>query len=156
VSRENEPPVKAGGSRFTCDLRKQHPGMTGTRNSVSMRKLVVLVGLLAMLAIGTTSTAAAVPGFPNVPGAWSHIDINRKIGGKWHTLSLDRGRITQVNATQLTLREADGTSPQIPLTSAAIVRIYSFPGSIYQLRRGMVAMTMRIDGGPAVRIKVGR
>jgi hypothetical protein len=121
-----------------------------------MRKLVVLVGLLAMLAIGTTSTAAAVPAFPNIPGAWSHIDINRKIGGKWHTLSLDRGRITQVNATQLTLREADGTSPQIPLTSAAIVRIYSFPGSIYQLRRGMVAMTMRIDGGPAVRIKVGR
>jgi hypothetical protein len=131
--------------------------MTGTRNSVLMRKLVVLVGLLAMLAIGTTSAAAGpVPPFPNIQGAWSHIDINRKIGGKWHTLTLDRGRITQVNGTQLTLREADGTSQLIPLTPGAIVRINSFPSTIYGLRRGMVAMTMRIDGGPAVRVKVGR
>ena len=123
---------------------------------MSMRKLVVLMGLLAMLAIGTTSTAATVPPFPNIPGAWSHIDINRKIGGKWHTLSLDRGRITQVTSTQLTLREGDGTFAEIPLTSAAIVRIYGFPGTTSQLRRLMVATTMRIDGGPAVRIKVGR
>ena len=43
-----------------------------------------------------------------------------------------------------------------PLLPAAIVRISSYPGTIYQLRRGMSAMTMRIDGGPAVRIKVGR
>jgi len=121
-----------------------------------MRKLVVLVGLIAMLATGATSTAAAVPGFPNIPGTWSHIDINRKLGGKWHTLTLDRGRIAQVTATQLTLREADGTVAEIPLTPAAIVRISSYPGTIYQLRRGMNAMTMRIDGGPAVRIKVGR
>lgn len=130
--------------------------MTGTRNSVSMRKLVVLMGLLAMLAIGTTGTAAAVPPFPSIPGAWSHIEINRKIGGKWHTLSLDRGRATQVTPTQLTLREGDGTFAEIPLTSAAIVRIYGVPATIYQLRRGMAVMTMRIDGGPAVRIKVGR
>jgi hypothetical protein len=121
-----------------------------------MRKLVVLVGLLGMLATSTTSAAAGggVPGFPTIPGNWSHIDINRKIGGKWHTLSLDRGRIVQVNATQLTLREADGTMPVIPLTPSAIVRIYAYSGTIYQLRRGMNAMTMRIDGGPAVRIKV--
>jgi hypothetical protein len=137
--------------------------MTDTGEHVAMRKLVVLIGLLGMLAISTTSTAApsvrtvpraSVPGFPNIPGNWSHIDINRKIGGKWHTLSLDRGRIVQVNTTQLTLREADGTMPQIPLTPSAIVRLYSFPGTIYQLKRGMNAMTMRIDGGPAVRIKV--
>jgi hypothetical protein len=119
-----------------------------------MRKLVVLVGLVAMLATGATSTAAGVPGFPNIPGTWSHIDINRKIGGKWHTLSLDRGRITQVNATQLTLREADGTVAVVPLTPTTIVKLYRFSGTIYQLKRGMNAMTMRIDGGPAVRVKV--
>ena len=130
--------------------------MTRTRNSVGMRKLVVLMGLLAMLASSTAGTAASVPPFPNIPGTWSHIDINRKIGGKWHTLTLDRGRIIQINATQLTLREPDGTTPVIPLTPAAIVRIYTFPASIYELRRGMFAMTMRIDGGPAVRIRVGR
>jgi hypothetical protein len=119
-----------------------------------MRKLVVLVGLVAMLATGAASTAAAVPGFPNIPGTWSHIDINRKIGGKWHTLSLDRGKITQVNATQVTLREADGTVAVVPLTPSTIVKLYRFSGTIYQLKRGMNAMTMRIDGGPAVRVKV--
>jgi hypothetical protein len=121
-----------------------------------MRKLVVLMGLLAMLALSAASTAATVPPFPNIPGSWSHIDINRKIGGKWHTLTLDRGRVTQVNTTQLTLREADATVQQIPLTPSALVRMYGYPASIYDLHRGMVATTMRIDGGPAVRIKVGR
>jgi hypothetical protein len=129
--------------------------MTGTRNSVVMLKLAVLLGMVAALATGGTSFAApGIPNFPNIGGDWSHIDINRKIGGKWHTLTLDRGRIIQVTTTQLNLREPDGTVAQIPLTPSAIVRIYSLPGSIYQLRRGMNAMTMRIDGGPAVRIKV--
>ena len=59
-----------------------------------------------------------------------------------------------MTSTQLNLREPDGTVAQIPLTPSALVRVYSAPGSIYQLRRGMNAMTMRIDGGPAVRIKV--
>jgi len=125
-----------------------------------MRKLVVLAGLVAMLAISATSTAAPVPPFPNIPGNWTHVDINVQIGRKPHTLSLDRGRITQVSATQLTLHENDGTpggTPVvIPLTAFAIVRIYNRPATIYQLRRGMYATTMRIDGGPAVRIRVTR
>jgi hypothetical protein len=128
--------------------------MTAKRNSVVVLKFLVLIGLVAALATGGTSFAAGVPPFPNISGDWSHIDINRKIGGKWHTLTLDRGRVIQVNGTQLNLREADGTVAQIPLTPAALVRVYSAPGSIYLLRRGMYAMTMRIDGGPAVRIKV--
>jgi hypothetical protein len=124
-----------------------------------MRKLVVLVGLVAMLATGATSTAAtrgSVPPFPNLEGKWSHADINVKINRKPHTVTLDRGRITQVSATQLTLRESDGSAFVIPLTSFAIVRIYNTPATIFQLRRGMNAMTMRIDGGPAVRIRVQR
>ena len=121
-----------------------------------MRKLVVLVGLVAMLATGAASTAASVPPFPNLEGKWSHADINVKIKGKPHTVTLDRGRITQVSATQLTLRESDGSVFVIPLTSFAIVRIYNTPATIFQLRRGMNAMTMRIDGGPAVRIRVQR
>jgi hypothetical protein len=129
--------------------------MTGSRNSVFMAKLVVLAGLVLALATSGISAAAAVPPFPKISGNWSHIDINRKIGGKWHTLTLDRGRIAQVTPTQLNLREADGTVAQIPLTPAALVRINAFNESIYQLKRGMNAMTMRIDGGPAVRIKVG-
>jgi hypothetical protein len=115
---------------------------------------MVLIAMLAVSATGTAATSGGVPPFPNIPGTWSHIDINRKIGGKWHTLTLDRGRIIQVTTTQLNLREGDGTVAQIPLTPAALVRIFTATGSIYELRRGMNAMTMRIDGGPAVRIKV--
>jgi hypothetical protein len=121
-----------------------------------MRMLVALVVLVVALSTGVAGAASPVPTFPNVPGSWSHIDINKKIGKKWHTLTLDRGRIIQVTTTQMNLREADGTVAEIPLTPAAIVRINRVPASIYQLRRGMNAMTMRIDGGPAVRINVPR
>jgi hypothetical protein len=122
-----------------------------------MRKLVVLIVVLGVLTtVGAAGAASGIPPFPNVPGNWSHVDINRKIGRKWHTLTLDRGRITQVNATQLTLREPDASITVIPLTPQAMVRVYGVDTSIYALHRGMTASTMRIDGGPAVRIRVPR
>jgi hypothetical protein len=124
-----------------------------------MRKLVVLIAVLGVLTtVGTAGAASTttIPGFPSIPGKWSHVDINRKIGLKWHTLTLDRGRITQASTTQLTLREPDGSLVAIPLTPQALVRIYGIDATIYLLRRGMNAMTMRIDGGPAVRIRVFR
>ena len=122
-----------------------------------MRRLVVLIVVLGVLTtVGAAGAASGIPAFPTVPGNWSHVDINRKIGRKWHTLTLDRGRITQVNATQLTLREPDASVTIIPLTPQALVRIYGFDATIFALRRSMNAMTMRIDGGPAVRIRVVR
>jgi hypothetical protein len=131
--------------------------MTALQHSRHMRKLVVLVVVLGVLTtVGAAGAASGIPAFPTVPGNWSHVDINRKIGRKWHTLSLDRGRVTQVNATQLTLREPDASVIVIPLTPQAIVRVFGLDASIYTLRRGMSATTMRIDGGPAVRIRVVR
>ena len=130
--------------------------MTAQEHSRAMRKLVVLIVVLGVLTTVGAAGAARIPPFPTVPGTWSHVDINRKIGRKWHTLTLDRGRITQVNTTQLTLREPDASVTIIPLTPQAIVRVFGFDASIYSLRRGMIATTMRIDGGPAVRIRVVR
>jgi hypothetical protein len=131
--------------------------MTALQHSRPMRKLVVLVVVLGVLTtVGTAGAASGIPAFPTVPGNWSHVDINRKIGRNWHTLTLDRGRITQVNATQLTLREPDASVTVIPLTPQAMVRVYGLDMSIYALRRGMNATTMRIDGGPAVRVRVVR
>ena len=143
---------------FTFALRRVHDKMTANEHSEHMRKLVVLIVVLGVLTtVGTAGAAStAIPGFPSIPGKWSHVDINRKMGQKWHTLTLDRGRITQANTTQLTLREPDGSLVVIPLTPQAIVRIYGVDATIYFLRRGMNAMTMRIDGGPAVRIRVFR
>ena len=131
--------------------------MTALKQSRNMRKLVVLIVVLGVLTtVGAAGAASGIPAFPTVPGNWSHVDINRKIGRNWHTLTLDRGRIIQVSATQLTLREPDASVTIIPLTPQALVRIYGFDATIFALRRGMNAMTMRIDGGPAVRIRVVR
>jgi hypothetical protein len=124
-----------------------------------MRKFALLIVLVAALtALGATAASASrdakIPPWPNIPGNWSHVDINTTIGGEPHTLSLDRGRIVQVSPTQLTLFERVGGRVTIPINSQTVVRIYGYPATIYMLRRLMYAWTMRIDGGPAVRIRV--
>ena len=122
-----------------------------------MRKSALLFALVAAFAVPAASASAArVPPFPNIPGNWSHAEINVTINGKPHTLILDRGRIVQVNATQLTLFERTGDKVVVPLSQNAIVKIYGYPATIYMLRRLMNTWTMRIDGGPAVRIRVVR
>ena len=61
-----------------------------------------------------------------------------------------------MNATQLTLREPDSSVIVIPLTPQAMVKAFGVDTTIFALRRTMNVMTMRIDGGPAVRIRVIR
>jgi hypothetical protein len=118
-----------------------------------MRRLLLLIALFALLATAAGAGAATVPPFPNLSGAWTHVDINVQIRGKPHTLTLDRGRITQVSATQVTLLERDRSVVVIPLSPLAIVKVDGLVATIRALRRGMTAQTMRIDGGPAVRIR---
>ena len=127
-------------------------------HSESVRKLALMVALLATFAAvaATAASAAKIPPFPKIPGNWSHAEINVTINGEPHTLILDRGRIVQVSATQLTLFERAGAKVVIPINAQAIVRIYGYSATIYMLRRLMNAWTMRIDGGPAVRIRVVR
>ena len=119
--------------------------------------VVALVLSLAGAAAAAPRLRAAQPGLPNfpkVPGKWSHVDINLTIRHEPHTITLDRGKIIQVSPTQLTLREPDGTQPVIPLTPQTLVVILGQPATIVDLRKKEQAMTMRIDGGPAVRIRV--
>jgi hypothetical protein len=126
-----------------------------------MRRLLLILMSVALLA-GSVSAAATAKGspkpppIPNVPGAWTHVDVNRRINGQWHTLSLDRGRITQVSQTQLTLREADGSVVPIPLSPSTLIAFRGFGLRPVVLRRGLWAVTMRIDDGPAVRVRVTR
>ena len=127
-----------------------------------MRKcalLIALVGVVVTLGVSAASAAgtAKLPPFPSIPGNWSHAEINVTIGGQPHTLILDRGRIVQVSATQIALLERTGPpAVVVPVNSRTIVRMYGYPATIYMLRRLMYAWTMRIDGGPAVRIRVVR
>lgn len=65
-----------------------------------------------------------------------------------HDYRLDHGRIRQVGITTITLRELDGTDQTIDVSPTARVRINGQNGSFFQLRRGMMAVTMH-DGDKA-------
>lgn len=127
-----------------------------------MRRLLLLLCAVAALAVaGTALTASAgargnpqPPQFPALPGQWTHTTINRKIRGEWHTLILDRGRIVQVGAKKMTLLESDGTTVPIPLDATTIVQPAALGMTVFDLKRGMAVDAMRIDGGPAVRVRV--
>jgi len=70
-----------------------------------------------------------------------------------HTLIVDRGKITQITTTSLTLHENTGVNQVIPLTGATIVTVDGAPAGISSLRRRMSATTLRVDGGAAVRVR---
>jgi len=121
-----------------------------------MRRLAATIAVLSLsaLASGAAITAArgGPPAFPKIPGNWAHAEINVRIGKKPHTLILDRGRITQVSATQVTLREL-GTPVTIPLDANTLIVFRRATLKATQLRRGFYAETMEIDGGAAVRVR---
>jgi hypothetical protein len=119
-----------------------------------MRRLAVFFAIFALVAsAGAAARTDSAPPFPRLPGKWSHAEINVTIRKQPHTLILDRGRITQVSGTQLTLREPDGSVVVIPLSQQTLVTISGFRATIFDLRRRMAAETMRIDGGAAVRVR---
>jgi hypothetical protein len=122
-----------------------------------MRRLPIILSVVSLACGGTALTAGAakappVPPIPRVPGQWSHVEINRKIGKAPHTLILDRGRVTQASATQITIREL-GSPVVVPLSPQTLVVIDGLPATPNDLRRKMTVVTMRIDGGAAVRVR---
>jgi len=122
-----------------------------------MRKLPIILSVISLACGGTALAAGAakappVPPIPRVAGQWSHVEINRKIGKVPHTLILDRGRVTQASATQITIREL-GSPVVVPLSEQTLVVIDGLPATPNDLRRKMTVVTMRIDGGAAVRVR---
>jgi hypothetical protein len=127
-----------------------------------MRRFLAI--LIATLVVSGAGVAAGSPGrgkgatppppFPTIVGVWSHDERNVLIRGKWHTMILDHVRIKKSKAGQLTLLEPDATIATIPLsakTKVAPVRLASTPPAF---RRGLWAITMRIDDGAAVRLRL--
>ena len=117
-----------------------------------MRRLALILIALSLASAGTALAGGGPPPFPRVPGVWSHVEINLNIRKTPHTLILDRGRIVQASATQITVREL-GSPVVIPLSPQTLVVIDGVPASPTDLRRKMTALTMRIDGGAAVRVR---
>ena len=66
-----------------------------------------------------------------------------------HDYRLDHGRIKQVGASTITLREPDGTDQTIDVSLTARVKINGKNGTFFQLRRGMMAVTMHDGDKPA-------
>jgi hypothetical protein len=128
-----------------------------TGKSDFMQRLAATLAALSLLACAgvTTATGAggAPPLFPRLAGAWSHAEINVTIKKQQHTLILDRGKITQISPTQLTLHRRDGTTAVIQLSQQTLVVIDGVPAPSIDLRRKMSADTMKIDGGAAVRVR---
>jgi hypothetical protein len=111
----------------------------------------------ALVLVGSNGAAAGVgggpPQIPQIPGTWSHAEINVKIKKVPHTLIVDRGKITEITTTQVTLREQDGSIVVVPLTGQTIVTIDNRHAAISDLRRRMTITTLRVDGGAAVRVR---
>jgi len=128
-----------------------------------MRRFLAI--LIATLVVSGAGVAAGSPGrgkggatppppFPTIVGVWSHDERNVLIKGKWHTMILDHGRVMRSNASQVTLREPDGTVATIPLSPKTRVTPVRFAETPPALRRGLWAITMRIDDGAAVRLRL--
>ena len=108
----------------------------------------LLTASLAALALAGPGAAA------DLPVGWTHAEINYAVGRVPHTLVLDHGRVTAVSPSSLTLREQDGSSVEVALSPSTQVAIGGRPGTVADIRRGFVATTRRIDGGPATRVRV--
>jgi hypothetical protein len=121
-----------------------------------MRRFAVLfltIALLACTGAAAAATRGTPPQFPHLAGRWSHAEINVTIKKQQHTLVLDHGRITAISPSQLTLREFDGTSHTIGLTTGTLVTLAGRPTAVGLLWRGLYAQTMIVDDGAAVRVR---
>jgi hypothetical protein len=133
----------------------------------SVKKLATLVSLVLVLAAPAGAAvakpkpkpappAAAPPGFPAMPQNWSHADINVTISGASHTIELDRGVVLRVSPTSLRIRRRDKTTTDVPLTRTTVVVLVGKKGKPNDgIQVGMVAWTLRVDNGPAVRVRAG-
>jgi hypothetical protein len=108
---------------------------------------------LLAVAIASLALAAAVPA-ENLPAGWTHAEINYSVNHVPHTLVLDRGRVTAVSPSSLTLHEADGSSVQVALAPDTQFIVNGHPGQATDVRRGATATTQRVDGGPARLVNV--
>jgi hypothetical protein len=109
----------------------------------------------SILAVSVASLALAAAGSASdLPAGWTHAEINYSVNRVPHTLILDRGRVTAVSPGSLTIHEADGSSVQVALAPDTEIVVDGRPGQVSDIRRGVTAVTQRIDGGAARLVRV--
>jgi hypothetical protein len=125
--------------------------MTAPRNheSVPRTRITVLAGAVAALALAASAPAKDPP----LPPGWSHAEVNVVIKHRAHTVIYDRGRVTSLTPSSLTLHERDGSVVTIQVAPAATVKVNGRFASLADIRPGATAQTRRVDGGPAVLVQ---
>ncbi|MDA8045208.1 MAG: hypothetical protein M0Z30_08240 [Actinomycetota bacterium] len=78
-----------------------------------------------------------------------HATIEIKVKGQWVTYSIDRGKVTSVSPTSITLARPDGQSVTEQITAATKYRGVSGESAIQTGRPAQVVS----DGGSALRIR---
>jgi hypothetical protein len=107
-----------------------------------------LIALTAALLLATSAKAETLP------AGWTHAEINIVLNRVPHTLVLDRGRVTAASPQSLTIREQDGNSVEVALAPTTQVLVDGRPGQLSDIRRGVIAVTERVDGAPARAVRV--
>src|SRR5579862_727043 len=105
---------------------------------MDIRRTSVIAAVLGACFVATASAA-------NLPNGWSHAQVN--VGN--HTLIYDRGRVTAVTGSSLTLLEQGGIAVTIQVAPSATIKVNGQPGSLSQIQTGYNAMTVGVDGRPA-------
>jgi hypothetical protein len=105
---------------------------------------------------------AATKGVPKLPNAMLSFLLGprmmraeiplQSVDGVNHDFRLDQGRLRQVAATSLVVREADGINETIDISSSARVKLNGRDASYFQLKRGMIVTVIRDGDKPADQI----
>ena len=110
--------------------------------------------MVTAAALALAGAAFAAGPLASLPPGWSHAAVN-VVGpkGQAHTLVYDRGKVTAVGPLTLTLNELDSSVVKIAVAATATVKLNGQPGAFSQLQVGDNAMTMGIDGAPAIQVQ---
>jgi hypothetical protein len=128
-----------------------------------MRRRIAILGVAGLLAVNAVLLVVE-PGLA-VPRSLANYFFGPKLvradvvlrDSGIREFRLDQGRLLRQAGSSLLLREADGTVVAVPVAPNAAIRVNGRPGTLGELRRRMVIVTIREGGAAAsdVRAKSG-
>ncbi len=127
-----------------------------------MRRLrLAVAGIAALLALNAAlflvQPGLALPGSLGAYFFGSHLvraEVLLKEDGVVHDYRIDSGRVQAAGAGSITLLERDRSLVTLRVAPTAEIQLNGRPAGLQALRRGMRALTIREDDGPATTIRV--
>jgi hypothetical protein len=114
------------------------------------------VGGLTYAAVSTPAAASAQPAHPAAARGWlsrlEHAEATVRTRTGHRTLDLQRGRVTQVSATAISVRSPDGFTGDYSVTQTTRVRIAGARGSIARVHVGDRVLVVA-EAGKALRVR---